>query len=158
MSVHPKITEPCGACNGRGVVPRQTDVHLASHSPEETCNRCAGSGKVPLHPEHVHEKSTIDSGDTSGFKVSKETIDWACSVAGEIEAGITQWITAWEQWMQVRGLVFYDATFQTEIGGYPDNAIVQSPVMPGLLWRSVVDDNMTNPDTGRGWMGETVNF
>ena len=44
---------------------------------------------------------------------------------GEDENGILNWITAWQQWIQAGGgTPPYDATFQGEIGGYPNGAVV----------------------------------
>jgi hypothetical protein len=67
--------------------------------------------------------------------------------------GILNLITAWQQWQQAGGPIAYDATFQTEIGGYPSGAIVQSAVTPGKFWMSLADNNTTNPDSGgAGWI------
>lgn len=46
------------------------------------------------------------------------------------------------------GCIFvYDATYQTNIGGYPQNCILM--MASGLgLWRSTVNNNMVNPETG----------
>jgi hypothetical protein len=52
------------------------------------------------------------------------------------------------QWLQAGGIAVYNAGFQTAIGGYPNNAIIQSAVTPGLLWQSTADSNMSNPDAG----------
>jgi hypothetical protein len=68
--------------------------------------------------------------------------------------GILNQSTAWNQW-QSAGLAFppYDPTFQTAIGGYPDTALVTSAVTANLVYMSVVDNNVTNPDTGgAGWI------
>ncbi len=62
--------------------------------------------------------------------------------------GILQQITAGLQWLQAGGAVLYNSTFQTAIGGYPNEAIVQSATTPGLFWRSTADNNTSNPDTG----------
>lgn len=68
--------------------------------------------------------------------------------------GILNPITAWAQWIQAGGApITYDATFQSEIGGYFNGSVVASAVTPGLYWRSTADNNMTNPDTGgAGWV------
>ncbi len=57
-------------------------------------------------------------------------------------------ITSWDQWIAAGGPIFYDATFQTAIGGYPNGAVVQSAIVPGNYWQSTVDNNTSNPDTG----------
>lgn len=67
--------------------------------------------------------------------------------------GILKEITLWNQWQQAGGVVPYDGTFQTAIGGYPKGAIVASGTVAGLLWQSTTDDNATDPDTGgAGWV------
>lgn len=68
--------------------------------------------------------------------------------------GILLPITLWNRW-QAAGGAFppYDATFQTAIGGYPKGATVASVVTSGLIWISIAENNVTNPDTGgAGWM------
>jgi hypothetical protein len=59
------------------------------------------------------------------------------------------------QWMFAGGTVNYDATFQTQIGGYPKDALVQSNILIGRVWRSTADNNLTNPDDQTG---ATVNW
>jgi hypothetical protein len=67
--------------------------------------------------------------------------------------GILQQITAWNQWQAASGIVPYDSTFQTAIGGYPQNAIVQSATTLGIIYLCTVDNNLTNPDSaGAGWV------
>lgn len=68
--------------------------------------------------------------------------------------GILNQATAWNQWQQAGGTVRYDATFATQIGGYPAGAVLASTVIPGLLWYSTTDNNTTNPDGGgaSGWV------
>ena len=67
--------------------------------------------------------------------------------------GVLQQITAWLRWLQAGAPVSWDSAFSTAIGGYPYRAVVASTVTPGLLWRSTVDNNTTNPDTGgAGWV------
>lgn len=59
-----------------------------------------------------------------------------------------------EQWIQAGGNFPWDATFSSQIGGYPKNAIVASAIVPGKMWLSTVDDNTTNPDdvTSANWV------
>lgn len=67
--------------------------------------------------------------------------------------GILNQITLWNRW-QAAGGAFptYDSAFQTAISGYPKDACVASSVTTGLIWISIVDNNITNPDTGgAGW-------
>lgn len=57
--------------------------------------------------------------------------------------------TAWLRWLQAGGAPpIYDSSFQTSIGGYPNNSIVQSAITAGTIWLSTADDNTSNPDTG----------
>lgn len=66
---------------------------------------------------------------------------------GEDFNGLMNQVTKWNQWQEAGGPVLFDATFSTAVGGYPQNAIVQSNVTPGKMWMSTVDNNTTNPDT-----------
>lgn len=65
---------------------------------------------------------------------------------GQDMNGILNRSTAWNQWFEAGGPIVYDATFQAAIGGYPNGAIVQSAIVPGRQWLSIVDNNMNNPD------------
>jgi len=73
---------------------------------------------------------------------------------GEDLNGIINQISAWCQWFAGGGApVTYDATFQTAIGGYWNGSVVGSATTPGVYWRSTVDNNTTDPDTGgAGWV------
>lgn len=67
--------------------------------------------------------------------------------------GILRSLSQWTLWQQLGGPVPYDATFQTQQGGYPAGALVASAVTVGLFWLSTVDNNATNPDAaGAGWL------
>jgi hypothetical protein len=67
--------------------------------------------------------------------------------------GILNRVTAWQQWYQAGGAITYDAAFQAQIGGYPLGSTVASITTSGRLWRSVVENNTTNPDSGgAGWV------
>ncbi|NTF54939.1 hypothetical protein G6L12_08535 [Agrobacterium rhizogenes] len=71
--------------------------------------------------------------------------------------GILNQITEWSQWQNAGGLVIYDSTFSTSIGGYPKGAILASSASPGFIWMSTADDNTTNPDgvSPSNWVGIT---
>ena len=62
--------------------------------------------------------------------------------------GLFKQITQWCQWFAAGGPVQYDSTFQTAIGGYPNNAIVFSATTANKIWLSTADNNTSNPDTG----------
>jgi hypothetical protein len=67
--------------------------------------------------------------------------------------GLLNQATDWNRW-QAAGVAFppYDAAFQTAIGGYPHSALVSSLVEDMLIYYSLVDNNLTNPDAGgAGW-------
>lgn len=68
--------------------------------------------------------------------------------------GILNQITAWLRWQEAGGGVLkWDNTFGTAIGGYPLNALVQGTATIGTFWLSTVDNNTTDPDTGGvGWL------
>lgn len=69
--------------------------------------------------------------------------------------GLMNVMTAWQQWGQAGGPVAYDATFSTEISGYPAGAILASAILKGAQWYSTADNNATNPDdplTSSGWV------
>lgn len=67
--------------------------------------------------------------------------------------GLLNQVTSWNQWQGTGAFPPYDSAFQTAIGGYPQNSCVGSAVTVGLVWMSLVDDNLTNPDAGgAGWV------
>ena len=67
--------------------------------------------------------------------------------------GLLYEMTAWDQWTQAGGPVFWDSAFSTAIGGYPMGAIVRSNILAGAQWLSTADNNTSNPDAfGTGWI------
>lgn len=65
--------------------------------------------------------------------------------------GLLKQATGGIQWQQAGGAVLnYDGAFQTVIGGYPSGALVWSLTTYGKIWRSITDNNVTDPDTGGG--------
>lgn len=78
--------------------------------------------------------------------------------SGLDDNGINNAMTAWLRWMQAGGPIYYDASFQSSIGGYPAGAIIQRADGTGL-WRSTTDNNVTDPDTGGlGWVNLITNI
>lgn len=70
--------------------------------------------------------------------------------------GILAQVSAGLQWVQAGNNLPYSGAYSTIIGGYANGAIVESATTPGLFWRSTVDSNVTNPDTGgAGWVAQT---
>jgi hypothetical protein len=63
-------------------------------------------------------------------------------------------MSAVDVWICAGGGFPYSSAFSTAIGGYPKGARVL--MASGLsYWRSIVDNNTTDPDTGgAGWVGE----
>jgi hypothetical protein len=73
-----------------------------------------------------------------------------CPPFGQDFNGILNIISLWLQWASAGGPMPYDATFQTAIGGYPRDALVQSNILHGRVWISTTDNNVTNPDDQTG--------
>ncbi|MGO4560964.1 hypothetical protein [Rhizobiales bacterium 3FA27D7] len=67
---------------------------------------------------------------------------------GQDMNGILKQITLWSQWQGAGGLATYDGTFSTTVGGYPKSALLASASTAGVVWLNLVDDNITNPDSG----------
>ena len=60
--------------------------------------------------------------------------------------GILYWITSFQTWVNAGGQFFYNSTFSSTIGGYPEGAVLMSD--DGLsAWVSLVPDNTENPNT-----------
>jgi hypothetical protein len=68
--------------------------------------------------------------------------------------GILNQISAWARWQAAAGLVPYDATFSSVVGGYPQGATVLSGTTAARVWISTADNNTTNPDasTAANWL------
>jgi hypothetical protein len=62
--------------------------------------------------------------------------------------GLEFYNTSWLQWVQAGGPIAYDATLSSNIGGYPQGAVLQSAATFGQFWQSTVDNNTSDPDTG----------
>lgn len=57
-----------------------------------------------------------------------------------------------DNWISAGGVFLYNFVFSAAIGGYPKGAILQQH-SGGGLWMSMVDNNVTDPDTGgAGWI------
>jgi hypothetical protein len=76
---------------------------------------------------------------------------------GEDMNGILKQITQWLQWDNAGGMVGYDATFSSAIGGYPAGAFILAAAGGGAFWLCTVDNNTSNPDTGgAGWQAVVI--
>lgn len=98
-------------------------------------------------------QTTVDPGAASftlGFPPQTFTDEGAGGTPpdGRDFNGILNHLSAWTRWFMAGGTAPYDSTFQTAIGGYPRNCVVGSLTNPGRSWRSLVDNNTTNPDSG----------
>lgn len=52
---------------------------------------------------------------------------------------------------------FYDATLQTFMGGYAIGSVLAQAANPAASWVSIVDANMSDPDTGgAGWVSSVT--
>ena len=66
--------------------------------------------------------------------------------------GILNEISAVSQWTNAGGLFVYNSAFSAAIGGYPNGAMLLQASGAGY-WRSSVDNNTSDPDTGgEGWV------
>lgn len=67
--------------------------------------------------------------------------------------GILFYLSSWCAYFAAGQLPFYDATLQTFMGGYAQGAVLAQAADPYQTWTSLVDANMTDPDTGgAGWI------
>lgn len=67
--------------------------------------------------------------------------------------GLMNQVTAWVQWATAGGFpTVYDATFNSQIGGYPQGGMLRSSTLSSTtgaqFWISAIDNNTSNPDTG----------
>lgn len=94
--------------------------------------------------------TTGAAGADQGFPPITGTSTFAGGIPPSIEDfnGIFYYVTAWNQWQQAGAPVRYDATFSSEIGGYPSGAIIAQGSDSTRQWLSLVDNNASNPDTG----------
>jgi hypothetical protein len=69
--------------------------------------------------------------------------------------GLNNIMTKWDQWYQAGAPIPYHAPYAAAVGGYPQGAVLDSAVVLGVQWCSLVDSNMTDPDdplTSANWM------
>lgn len=120
----------------------------------------AGAGSSFIRTVPVPSQIGIQNGAaswTDGFPPLNLTRVSAGGIPpfGQDINGALNQISAGLQWSQAIGIIAYDPAFQTAIGGYPNGCIIQSAVISGFLWRSTIDNNLSNPDTGgSGWVAE----
>ena len=69
------------------------------------------------------------------------------------ENGILFYVSAWVVYFAAGQIPFYDATLQTFMGGYAIGTVLAQAADPHETWTSLVDANVTDPDTGgAGWV------
>lgn len=113
----------------------------------------AGAGYkrvIPVSPSGTPGEASLET----GFPPENFTPVSAGGVPpfGQDFNGVLNQATAWNRWAGTGAIPPYDPTWQPLIGGYPKWSMVSSLVEFGLIWISMVDDNLTNPDTGgAGW-------
>lgn len=102
---------------------------------------------------------------TSVSPAASQTLGWPLATATPVGAGGNPpnvaddtgahfYTTSWLQFLQAGGQIPWDSAFSTAIGGYPNNAIIQSSSAT-FHWQSTVDNNASDPDTGGGnWIRE----
>lgn len=67
--------------------------------------------------------------------------------------GILNMATAPAAYLMAGQRPMYDATLQTFMGGYAIGSVLAQAADPTATWTSIVDANMTDPDTGgAGWV------
>lgn len=67
--------------------------------------------------------------------------------------GILFYLSSWVAYLAAGQLPFYDATLQTFMSGYAIGTVLAQAASPYETWTSIVDGNMTDPDTGgAGWV------
>lgn len=75
---------------------------------------------------------------------------------GQDMNGILAQISAWSQWVNAGGPVFYDSSFSTSVTGYPKSAVLNGSSNLGNFWFNNTDNNTTNPESGgSGWVSFT---
>lgn len=79
---------------------------------------------------------------------------------GQDTNGILNQITQWTRWQNAGALVKYKSAFSTDVGGYPQGAIVASATNSGVVWLCLADDNTTDPDSSSAanWAGLLTNI
>ena len=67
--------------------------------------------------------------------------------------GVLCQLSQWTRWENAGAPVFYDATFSSLVGGYPNGAVLAQAANPTCEWVSTVDNNASNPDAaGANWI------
>lgn len=124
-----------------------------------------GDGAVePTYRHQVPEDSQI--GITNGaasFATGFPPLNFEPVASGGVPPfgndmnGLLYQMTQWLRWTQSGGIVPWDETFSTAIGGYPLGAVVASATVARKFWVSTAENNTTDPDDGgAGWQATYV--
>lgn len=107
---------------------------------------------IPANTDNVTGKAGYDA----GFGAINMTPKTAGGIPpfGQDFNGIFFDVTTAIQFLEAGGAFPYDSAFATDVGGYPLGALVSRTDGSGL-WRNIVVNNTTNPETfGAGWQPE----
>lgn len=76
-----------------------------------------------------------------------------CPPFGQDFNGALKQLSQGVQWQQAGGPIYYNSAFAVGIGGYPKGAVLQSAIVPGNFWISLIDNNSDDPDllTSSNW-------
>ncbi len=122
--------------------------------------------KIPLPFANSGQKNTIPipsqvptspglASFTTGFPPLCLTPIDAGGIApfGQDMNGILFAVSAVAQWFCAGATFTYDATFSSQIGGYPAGCRVASASNSAIIWYNTTDNNTSNPDSGgAGWI------
>lgn len=107
-------------------------------------------------PNFVHDIPTDSQINITGGAASQQTgfppLNFTPQDAGGIPPfgndmnGILRMLAQWAQWMSAGGPLPYNSAFAAATGGYMQGGVVASTT-EGKYWRSLVDDNDTDPDS-----------
>lgn len=118
----------------------------------------AGSGYInyPVPTDSQIGILNCAASDTDGFppKTMQPASAGGCAPFGQDMNGILKQITLWNQWNSFGGIVPYNSSLSSAIGGYPEGAILSQASNPYCFWISQIDNNASDPDTGgANWTG-----
>lgn len=113
---------------------------------------------APTSPFPIASQISIKNGAASWNDGFPPNTDIALSAGGAGPFGpdfqaVLNILSANDQWNSAGGAWFYDSAFSSNIGGYPQGALIRNATTLGLFWLSLVDNNVTDPDAGgAGWV------
>jgi hypothetical protein len=106
---------------------------------------------IPVAADPTPGKASFDT----GFPAITMTNPGGIPPSGADMNGILFTLSSWCAALQGGQIAAYDATAQTAFGGYKLGALLTKADGSGY-WQSIVDANMTDPDTGgAGWVSDS---